>query len=533
MKKSISILLLIVLTMSVMAQSEKRIALVIGNAAYSSAPLANPVNDADLMATTLESLGFTVKKYTNVGLAQMNKAIQEFSKQLGNYNVALFYYAGHGIQSAGVNYLIPVDATLKEEVDLEFEATDVNKVVRQFEKYDGNTNIVLLEACRNNPYRSWSRGGNRGFVAITAPSGTIIGFATAEGSTAADGTSGNGLYTKYLVQQMTKAQSIEEVLKQTHNQVKAQSNKAQLPQYWSQYGGSFCFVKPTGNTQQSNNTATTEEETPVFNPGNVVVEYGQININSEIAGDLYLDNKKLGNINANSVNNNLDKIKTGTHTVEIRGNETYTQTIIVEKDKTANISAKSTKTTTTTTTTANDQPDRLVDTRDNHVYKLVIIGNQTWMAENLAYKANNGCWAYNNDEINVTKYGYLYDWETAKNSCPAGWHLPSDEEWTALTGYLGDNAGTKMKDTADWSFKPCASNESGFSALRAGLRESSGGFDGRSAYFWSRTEFSSEASWVRGLILGFIPRGRSKSGSECYKFELNNSEGISVRCIKD
>jgi len=121
------------------------------------------------------------------------------------------------------------------------------------------------------------------------------------------------------------------------------------------------------------------------------------------------------------------------------------------------------------------------DARDNHVYKWVGIGEQVWMAENLAYKPSSGnYWAYNNDQNNITIYGYLYDWETACNVCPSGWHLPSDAEWTKLTNYLGGEeiAGGKLKATTGWnSPNSGADNSSGFSGLPGGSRDTFGFFN--------------------------------------------------------
>jgi hypothetical protein len=223
---------------------EKRLALVIGNAAYSGgSALRNPVNDANLMEATLKSLNFDVIKLNNAGLSSMLQSVHEFSKRLPDYNVALFYYAGHGIQLDGVNYLIPVDAKLEEKNDVKFEAVSVNFIVEEFEKYPENTNIVILDACRNNPFRSWARGGPEGFKAITAASGTLISFATSEGATAADGAGQNGLFTQELVKQMTVSQQVESVFKRTRVQVEKLSEGAQSPQEWSKLKGDFFFVR--------------------------------------------------------------------------------------------------------------------------------------------------------------------------------------------------------------------------------------------------------------------------------------------------
>ncbi len=225
------------------AIAEKRLALVFGNSAYGEKSLKNPVNDANLIEATLKTLGFDVIKRINANKNEMEMAIREFSKKLPDYNVALFYYAGHGIQIDGVNYLIPTDALLKEKTDCKFEAISVNFVVEEFEKYPDNTNIVILDACRDNPFRSWARGGEGGFRAINPTSGTIIAFATSEGAVAADGSGANGLFTEELVKQMVLPQAIEGVFKKTRVQVEMKSRGAQSPQEWSKLKGDFYFKK--------------------------------------------------------------------------------------------------------------------------------------------------------------------------------------------------------------------------------------------------------------------------------------------------
>jgi uncharacterized protein (TIGR02145 family) len=179
---------------------------------------------------------------------------------------------------------------------------------------------------------------------------------------------------------------------------------------------------------------------------------------------------------------------------------------------------------------ASDDANTFTDSRDGKKYKTVKIGTQTWMAENLAYKTNSGCWAYEESSNNVAKYGYLYDWETAKSACPKGWHLPSDEEWTTLTDYLGgaNLAAGVMKATTGWTkallFEP--TNESGFTALPAGNRDKVGKFDlqGSGAFFWSSTPASGEFATSRSMYYfnGVV------SHSNRYRIC-----GNSVRCIKD
>ncbi len=224
--------------------AERKLAIVFGNSQYKKGtPLKNPVNDANLMEGTLKELGFEVIKHLNATREEMMSALREFNAKLPNFNVALFYYAGHGNQVEGKNYLIPTDANLDKPEDCKFEAIDVGFIVDEFEKYQDNTNIVILDACRNNPYSAWSRGGQAGFRAMTFSSGTIIAFATSEGSTAADGTGANGLYTEELVKQMVIPQSVLNVFMNTRVVVKKLSNNQQVPTEWNKLNGDFFFKK--------------------------------------------------------------------------------------------------------------------------------------------------------------------------------------------------------------------------------------------------------------------------------------------------
>ena len=152
------------------------------------------------------------------------------------------------------------------------------------------------------------------------------------------------------------------------------------------------------------------------------------------------------------------------------------------------------------------------------------------MAENLAYKANSDCWAYNNDQSNVAKYGYLYNWKTANKVCPDGYHLPSDAEWTELTDYLGGEnvAGEKLKSSSGWELcesKNYETNESGFSALPGGLRGSSlFYYVGEIGIWWSVTPDGSSDAWSPSLNCG---------DAEIVRDVSRKFGGCSVRCIRN
>ena len=227
---------------------ERRLALVIGNANYkNSNALRNPINDAEAITSALKELGFTVLKYLNADLKTMKMAMDEFGERLQKYNVGLFYYAGHGMQVKGNNYLIPVDASLKVEQDVDYDCIDAGRLLGKMEAAGSNTNIVILDACRDNPFsRSWmvrsTRQGEEGLAFMNAPSGTIIAYATAPGRIAADGTGRNGIYTEAILKYI-KAPSIpiEDFFKNVRNEVENKTNRTQTPWESTSLKGNFYF----------------------------------------------------------------------------------------------------------------------------------------------------------------------------------------------------------------------------------------------------------------------------------------------------
>lgn len=227
--------------------SEKRIALVIGNSRYETAPLRNPVNDANLAASTLRQMGFDVIVRTDANLREMQLAVREFSRKIQGGAVGLFYYAGHGMQTGGRNFLIPIGAQIEAEGDLVLEGFDLNSVLEQMGMAQNRLNIVILDACRNNPFARSFRSYSQGLAQVNAPSGTFIAYATAPGQTASDGKGDNGLYTQELMANMrTPGLPIEEVFKRVRVQVKQKSNGLQIPWDASSLEGAFYFVPGTG-----------------------------------------------------------------------------------------------------------------------------------------------------------------------------------------------------------------------------------------------------------------------------------------------
>jgi len=225
--------------------SAGRNALVIGNGAYPSSPLKNPANDARDVAQLLKQLGFTVMLRQDVGIRAMEKAIRDFGRQLSSGGTGVFYYAGHGMQVEGRNYLIPVDAVIESESDVRFEALDVGRVLGKMEDAGNGLNIVILDACRDNPFARGFRSARSGLARMDAPRGTLIAYATAPGSVAADGDERNGVYTRNLLAYMaTPGIPVEQVFKNVRIGVIRDTNQKQVPWEASSLTGDFYFASP-------------------------------------------------------------------------------------------------------------------------------------------------------------------------------------------------------------------------------------------------------------------------------------------------
>ena len=226
---------------------EQRVALLIGNSAYPEAPLRNPVNDVRAMAQALRDLGFTVMLYENATKRTMETAIVEFGRRLADGGVGAFYYAGHGLQVRGHNYLVPVDAQIESEAQTRIVTVDVELLLEQMAEAKNRVNMVILDACRNNPFERRMRGASRGLAAVDAARGTLVAYATAPGSVAADGNGKNGLYTEELLQALrVPGLKVEEVFKRVRVNVTRRSNGAQTPWESSSLTGDLVVNEQAG-----------------------------------------------------------------------------------------------------------------------------------------------------------------------------------------------------------------------------------------------------------------------------------------------
>lgn len=236
--------------------AEKRIALVIGNGAYPNlGVLKNPPNDAKLMARTLRSLGFDVIERIDANQKGMKKAIKAFGNKLeaaGKDAVGLFYYAGHGVQVSGTNYMIPVNVDIQDEADVDIEAVSANAVQGNMAFAGNRLNIIIMDACRNNPFKRSFRSASRGLAKMDASKGTLIAYATSPGDVAADGKGKNSPYTKSLAKAMlTPGLTVERMFKEVRNQVVNATNSRQVPWEASSLTGADFYFKSSSATPPS------------------------------------------------------------------------------------------------------------------------------------------------------------------------------------------------------------------------------------------------------------------------------------------
>ena len=243
----------------------ERFALVIGNGGYKTASLANPPNDAALTSAALRDAGFAVTTVVDADQTRMKQQIRAFSQTVrsaGPDAVAAFYYAGHGVQVDGKNYLIPVDATISAKPDLEYETVEAQWVLDMIGSSGAGLSIIILDACRDNPFRSFTRSNSRGLARMDAPRGALLSYSTAPGDVAADGAGRNSPFTEALARAIrTPGLKIEETFKQVRRQVLEATGDRQLPWESTSLTGDFYFT-PGGQSLPVATAPAVEPATP-------------------------------------------------------------------------------------------------------------------------------------------------------------------------------------------------------------------------------------------------------------------------------
>lgn len=220
----------------------KRLALVIGNSNYRVRPLRNPINDANDVSYALKSSGFQVIDLRDASLQQMRAGVRQFGDRLINNDVGLVYYSGHGVEVKGRNYFIPVNADIQREDEIADQGLDVNLVLEKMSTAGKGVNILIVDACRDDPFGRSFRSSSRGLANMDAPRGTIIAYATAPGKVAQDGDGRNSPYTKNLVRAMQQPNKpIEQVFKEVRRAVQDETKNQQTPWENTSLSGDFYF----------------------------------------------------------------------------------------------------------------------------------------------------------------------------------------------------------------------------------------------------------------------------------------------------
>lgn len=220
----------------------KRIALVIGNSKYKNSPLINPKNDADDISKALSENGFTVINLRDASLPEMRGAVRQFGDKLIQNDVGLVYYSGHGMEVKGRNYFIPVNADIHNEDEVPDQSLDVALILEKMATAKKQVNILMVDACRDNPYARSFRSSSKGLTSMDAPSGTLISFATAPGKLAHDGSGRNSPYIKHFLEAIkTPNKTIEQVFKEVRKNVQTETKNAQTPWENTSLSGDFFF----------------------------------------------------------------------------------------------------------------------------------------------------------------------------------------------------------------------------------------------------------------------------------------------------
>jgi len=234
------------------AQALERVALVIGNADYPFAPLISPMNDARDMTQSLQSLGFEVIHRENASQQMMEEALRTFTQKLGADTVGLFYFSGHGVQYRGENYLIPTSVTTLTAPSVKYKSVAAGYVLAEMEQAANTTNIIILDACRNNPFKSGFKNMQKGLARMGKINGSLIAYATSPGEVANDGLGRNSPYTKNLLKFIEQpGLSIEQMFKKVRIEVKEESEGMQEPWELSSLTMDFYFA---GKIAQQTNT---------------------------------------------------------------------------------------------------------------------------------------------------------------------------------------------------------------------------------------------------------------------------------------
>ncbi len=616
-------------------EKKDHIALVIGNASYPDAPLSTPGNDATDVSRVFREMGFVTDVILDANKEQMAMAIDQFAEKLRTAKAAVFYYAGHGMQVNGQNYLIPIGNSPSEQITTEsqvpYRAVNVSEVLTAMEQAKVQFSMVVLDACRNNPLKGTARGKVPGLAAIDAPVGSLVMYATRAGDVAYDGenTRNSPFTTAFLEHIQIPGLEVSNLPVKITNTVSEKTEGRQIPGTYMQLTQDFTFVPAITaeeilaakkgelnglqireaeleRQQAIEDSIMTEKQTEIdvidrqitqlknkTGPGN---NEGESDLDKMLA---YVKEKEHQQKELNRLQREAEEKRVA------REKELFEIKLMKYKERQEELDADLKK---YFQIVKNEYGNKIAqsawdvilskwglnkgsiaidevsslklkinplltfrDSRDGNIYKIVKIGSQWWMAENLAWLSNVNragpssstkpyYYVYNYRGENITKakktqnyktYGVLYNWPAALSCCPDGWHLPSNKDWEKLAQYVNDEQGPYVKDVrGNWNIlgkhlksKGSTKDQDGlwiknggtdlynFSGLPGGHRSFNEVFHGMGKFgcWWSSTEDSN--SYKKGNAIYRKLEGNMFNSSNVYAG--NKEFGFSVRCIKD
>ncbi len=399
-------------------ETESRTALIIGNNRYSNLnELKNAVNDSHDVANTLEDLNFDVIYVENGDRKTIQTKIKDFTNKLSSKKgIGMVFYSGHGVETGGVNYLLPVDANIEDKYDIRNEGISLDELLSRMEETNNRLNIVVLDACRNDPFknRSLARrvlGESRGLAQPPVATGTYIAYSADAGQTASDGTGRNGTFTKHLLKYLKSGLPLNDVFKKTRKDVESETSKLQSPASYDKTTGEFYFKIPSNLSNNAESSYTVED-----------VERTQFSLNI----DLNPVDSKITIEGANTKYNNGIILNKGNYSLLIERNGYQSKRIKINLQSDLNL---------------NVQLDKIVSQQvQNYTTSSNSSSNRFTIRENVFIDNKTGyMWQKRDSERKL-------NWHEAKSYCEnlvldgySDWKLPSRDEFhTLMTAYYGE-----------------------------------------------------------------------------------------------
>ena len=461
--------------------SQNKIALVIGNSSYQNAELRNPINDATDFAVKLITLDFTVTLKKDLNQDQFEEAVRDFTASIESRDVVLFYYSGHGMQAYGKNYLIPIGERIEAEDEIKHKSFNLDFFLGKLSDSESATNIIILDACRDNPFSGF-RSSSRGFIGITAPSGTIISYSTGPGRVAYDGDGRNSPYTESLLECIDSPnQQIEAFFKEVRRKVKEKTQEKQTPWENSSLIDDFFFNPVQDQTDRSDPS----QYVPVIASNTIIPVEKKAHEKPKTDYDF--------------------SGKEGTFT-DSRDRQQYKWVRIGEQIWMGE--------------------NLQYETKNSVCYE-----NNVWWCRQYGYlydwyEAQTVCprgWHLPDDD----EWIILEIFVDSKSKSRKPWSKKLSQKIDPLTNnYRGHDAGSNLKSGKFWHKKKMGSNKFHFSALPTGYRSDKGKYKNlhKAGYFWTGTMFKKDKSCYREINELFKGVGR---------FVGENNMFMSIRCVKD